>query len=45
MESIKAHIDEVLTKLPASVNHKLDDVANATGQPKSIVAAGGAVRS
>lgn len=40
IESIKAQIDEMLTKLPTPVNQKLDEIASATSQPKSVVAGG-----
>ena len=42
---IKATIDDMLTKLPQPAQDKLGDLEKSTGQPKSLIAGGGAVFS
>lgn len=41
--AIKGKIDEILVKLPEPAQAKLADLEQSTGQPKSLIAGGGAV--
>mmetsp|Transcript_15988 Transcript_15988/g.49473 ORF Transcript_15988/g.49473 Transcript_15988/m.49473 type:complete len:157 (-) Transcript_15988:82-552(-) len=43
VESIKGKIDELLVKLPEPAQAKLAEIEKSTGQPKSLIAGGGAV--
>ena len=41
--AIKGKIDEVLVKLPEPARKKLEEIEKTTGQPKSLLAGGGAL--